>query len=123
MAQQPAGGFRVQRVYDPPEDSDGARVLVDRLWPRGIGKHQARIDEWAKDVTPSNELRRWFHADPQSREAEFRDRYLAELAAYEPQRGLARLRELVAGGRVTLVTAVRDPAHSHVSVLLELLDR
>ncbi|WP_280365550.1 DUF488 domain-containing protein [Nocardia wallacei] len=123
MAQQPAGGFRVQRVYDPPEDSDGARVLVDRLWPRGISKQQARIDEWAKNVTPSNELRRWFHADPQSREAEFRDCYLAELAADEAQRGLARLRELVAGGRVTLVTAVRDPAHSHVSILLELLGR
>lgn len=123
MAQQPAGGFRVKRVYDPPEDSDGTRVLVDRLWPRGVSKQQARIDEWAKDVTPSNELRRWFHADPQRREAEFRDKYLAELAADAPRQGLARLRELAARGPVTLVTAVRDPAHSQVSVLLELLDR
>ncbi|RDI52918.1 DUF488 domain-containing protein [Nocardia mexicana] len=123
MAQQPRPGFRVKRVYDPAEASDGTRVLVDRLWPRGVSKQRAHIDEWAKDVTPSDDLRRWFHADPEHREAEFRKKYRAELAAEAPQQGLAQLRELAAKGPVTLVTAVRDPRHSQVAVLLEQLER
>ncbi|WP_280268518.1 DUF488 domain-containing protein [Nocardia wallacei] len=123
MAQQPKSGFRVKRVYDPAEASDGTRVLVDRLWPRGVSKQKAHIDEWAKDVTPSDDLRRWFHADPEHREAEFRRKYRAELAAEAPRRGLAQLRELAAQGPVTLVTAVRDPQHSQVAVLLEQLQR
>ncbi|WP_024800058.1 DUF488 domain-containing protein [Nocardia sp. BMG51109] len=122
MTRQRRSGFRVKRVYEEPEDSDGTRVLVDRLWPRGISKQQAHIDEWIRDVTPSNELRRWFHADPQHRQAEFRRKYLDELSAESPQRGLADLRELAGREAVTLVTAVRDPQHSHVSVLLELLN-
>ncbi|GAB2724584.1 DUF488 domain-containing protein [Nocardia thraciensis] len=123
MAQQPRPGFRVKRVYDPAEASDGTRVLVDRLWPRGVSKQKAHIDEWAKDVTPSDDLRRWFHADPEHREAEFRRRYREELAAEAPQRGLERLRDLAAEGPVTLVTAVRDPQRSQVAVLLEQLKR
>ncbi len=113
----------MKRVYDEPESGDGTRVLVDRLWPRGISKQRARIDEWPKDVTPTTELRRWFHADPQHREAEFRRKYLDELAQPAAREGLARLRELAARGPVTLVTAVRDPEHSQVAVLLEQLER
>ncbi|MBU3063088.1 DUF488 family protein [Nocardia sp. NEAU-G5] len=121
MAQQPAVGFRVKRVYDEPDPEDGYRVLVDRLWPRGVSKQRARIDEWMKAVTPSEDLRRWFHADPDHRAAEFARKYGAELADDEHQEALARLRELGEAGPVTLVTAVRDPIHSHVTVLLEQL--
>ncbi|WP_264767053.1 DUF488 domain-containing protein [Nocardia aurantia] len=73
MAQQPHGhetaqhGFRVTRIYEAPDPADGTRILVDRLWPRGVSKQQAHVDEWAKDVTPSTELRRWLHADPEHR--------------------------------------------------------
>lgn len=119
--QQPSAGFSVKRVYAAPDPDDGYRVLVDRLWPRGVSKQQAGIDEWCKDVTPSAGLRRWFHADPDHREAEFARKYGAELADDEHRRGLVRLRELAAAGPVTLVTAVKDPAHSHVTVLLERL--
>lgn len=110
--------FAVKRVYDAPDPDDGRRVLVDRLWPRGISKQQAHIDEWLKEVTPSNDLRRWFHADPQQRGAEFADRYRTELEDSEHRQGLEHLRELRAAGPVTLVTAVKDPAHSHIPVLL-----
>ncbi|MFI1911805.1 DUF488 domain-containing protein [Nocardia sp. NPDC020380] len=116
MAQHPR--YRVKRVYDAPDAADGRRVLVDRLWPRGISKQQAAIDEWAKDVTPSNELRKWYHADPQTRRAEFERRYRIELADDEHREGLARLRAEAAAGVLTLVTATRDPDHSHVPVLL-----
>lgn len=111
------------RVYEPPAAADGTRILVDRLWPRGIGKQQARVDEWARDVTPSTELRRWLHADPARRQPEFERRYLAELAGDRQQQALAHLRELAAAGAVTLVTSVKDPAHSHIPVLLAQLDR
>ncbi|WP_330185127.1 DUF488 family protein [Nocardia sp. NBC_01503] len=120
MAQQPR--YRVKRVYDAPAADDGRRVLVDRLWPRGISKQQAAIDEWARDVTPSNELRRWYHADPQARRAEFETRYRLELAADAPQQALARLRRAAAAEPLTLVTAVKDPERSHVPVLLGELD-
>ncbi|MFJ5546926.1 DUF488 domain-containing protein [Streptomyces sp. NPDC093225] len=113
-------GIRVARIYDPPGPDDGTRVLVDRLWPRGIAKADARVDSWPKALTPSNDLRRWYHAGGGSYE-EFADRYAAELAAPEAAAALAELRGLVSGGPVTLVTAVKDPAHSHVSVLLEHL--
>ncbi|GLX18300.1 MULTISPECIES: DUF488 domain-containing protein [Streptomyces] len=112
--------IRLRRVYDPPEPgADGVRVLVDRLWPRGLSKEAAAVDQWPRAVTPSAELRKWFHAggSPQ----EFRARYEAELAAPGALDGLARLRELAAAGPLTLVTAVRDPDHSHAAVLAELL--
>ncbi|MEV6767214.1 DUF488 family protein [Nocardia sp. NPDC051030] len=120
MAQQPR--YRVKRVYDVPEAGDGRRVLVDRLWPRGVSKQEAAIDEWAKDVTPSNELRKWYHADPGTRRADFERKYRSELTADEAREGLARLREEAAAGPLTLVTAVKDPEHSHVPVLLDELD-
>ncbi|MFI6868523.1 DUF488 domain-containing protein [Nocardia sp. NPDC050406] len=116
MAQQPR--FQVKRVYDTPEVGDGRRVLVDRLWPRGVSKQEAEIDEWAKEVTPSTELRKWYHADPEHRRAEFERRYRAELADDAAREGLARLRQDAANQTLTLVTAVKDPDHSHIPILL-----
>ncbi|MGV9992754.1 DUF488 domain-containing protein [Streptomyces sp. NPDC003374] len=111
---------RVRRVYDPPEPGDGVRVLVDRLWPRGVSKAAARVDEWPKAVTPSTELRRWYHAGEGSRD-EFRRRYEAELATPEAAEHLERLRELSRRGPVTLLTASRTPEDSHAAVLAALL--
>ncbi|MET9359441.1 DUF488 family protein [Streptomyces sp. NPDC006632] len=111
---------RVRRVYDPPEDADGVRVLVDRLWPRGLSKERAAVDEWPKDVTPSTELRRWYHED-RARFAEFQERYEAELAEPGPSGAVERLRGLAEDGTLTLVTAVKDIDHSHLPTLLAAL--
>ncbi|MGV9497929.1 DUF488 domain-containing protein [Streptomyces sp. NPDC003642] len=111
---------RVRRVYDPPEPRDGVRVLVDRLWPRGLAKEAARVDEWPKALTPSTELRRWFHAGEGSYE-EFAERYEVELAAGEAAEALEGLRELTRRGEVTLLTASKTPERSHASVLARLL--
>ncbi|MFF4494036.1 DUF488 domain-containing protein [Streptomyces sp. NPDC001546] len=92
---------------------------MDRLWPRGLSKEAAAVDEWPKAVTPSAELRRWFHGGGSARE--FRARYEAELAGPEAAAELERLRGLAAGGPLTLLTAVRDPAASHAAVLAEHL--
>ncbi|MFG2719073.1 DUF488 domain-containing protein [Streptomyces sp. NPDC048416] len=111
---------RVRRVYDPPEKADGVRVLVDRLWPRGLSKEHAAVDEWLKDLTPSTELRRWYHED-RTRFEEFQERYEAELAGPEPSRALDRLRDLVKEHTLTLVTAAKDVDHSHLPTLLSAL--
>ncbi len=118
-----AGGFQVKRVQDDPSPQDGERVLVDRLWPRGISKERAALDEWAKDAAPSNELRKWFHESPDERREEFADRDSAELDGPDQTRRLDELRARAAKHRVTLLTATRDVEHSHVSVLLEKLKR
>ncbi|MFD7163543.1 DUF488 domain-containing protein [Streptomyces violascens] len=114
--------MRVRRVYDPPEDGDGVRVLVDRLWPRGLSKERAAVDEWPKELTPSTELRRWYHED-RTRYAEFQERYEAELAEPEPAQALDRLLGLAKSDTVTLVTAVKDIDHSHVPTLVAALER
>jgi uncharacterized protein YeaO (DUF488 family) len=119
MAASPA--FRVRRVYEEPEPADGVRVLVDRLWPRGLAKDRAAVDEWAKDLTPSGELRAWYHAHPDEY-VEFVRRYRAELAEPELDEPLRRLRDLAAKGPVTLLTAVRDPERGHVPVLRACLE-
>ncbi|WP_330330661.1 DUF488 family protein [Streptomyces sp. NBC_00536] len=116
-----AGVVRVRRVYDPPDPAaDGVRVLVDRLWPRGLAKAVAAVDLWPKEVTPSAELRKWFHGGGGGFE-EFRERYEAELAGPDAVAGLERLRGLVGAGPVTLLTAVKDPASSHAAILAALL--
>ncbi|MCX5205124.1 DUF488 family protein [Streptomyces sp. NBC_00237] len=115
-------GWQVRRVYDPPEPGDGRRVLVDRLWPRGVSKERAAVDEWLKDATPSNGLRSALHAGELDF-AEFRDRYRAELAEPGPAQAVERLLEMARAGTVTLVTAVQDPGRSHVPVLVELLEQ
>ncbi|MFD0025302.1 DUF488 domain-containing protein [Streptomyces sp. NPDC058382] len=116
--------LRVRRVYDPQEDGDGTRVLVDRLWPRGVAKERAAIDKWLKDVTPSKELRSWYHEDRSgTRYDDFVDRYRAELADPVHSAAVEELVRLVRdGGPVTLVTAVKDVPHSHVPVLVDHLE-
>lgn len=113
---------RVRRVQEQPDPDDGLRVLVDRLWPRGVSKDAARVDEWPKELTPSAELRRWYHAGEGSYE-EFARRYEAELAAPEAAEALERARAWVREGPVTLLTAVRSPEQSHAAVLAGLLKR
>lgn len=111
-------GFAVKRVYDEPAESDGYRVLVDRLWPRGIKKETARLDEWIKELGPSTELRQWFGHEVE-RWPEFRDRYRAELAdARELWRPLIERAE---SGEVTLLFGARDTEHNQAVVLAEFL--
>ncbi|MFF1925556.1 DUF488 domain-containing protein [Streptomyces sp. NPDC058221] len=119
-----SGDVRVRRVYDPQEDGDGTRVLVDRLWPRGVAKERAAIDRWLKDLTPSKELRSWYHEDRSgTRYDDFVDRYRAELADPVHTAAVGELVALVRdGGPVTLVTAVKDVPHSHVPVLVDHLE-
>jgi uncharacterized protein YeaO (DUF488 family) len=113
--------IRVRRVYDPPEPQDGSRVLVDRLWPRGLRKDAAGLDEWAKDVAPSHELRTWYGHDP-AKFGEFCRRYTEELSQGTPRTALEHLAALAAGGDpVTLLTATRDVDHSQAEVLAGLL--
>jgi len=112
--------IRVRRVYEQPSAADGARVLVDRLWPRGLRKDAARLDDWAKDVAPSAELRTWYQHDP-AKFGEFRRRYMAELDSPGPREALNRIRALAANGPVTLLTATRDPDISEAAVLAGVL--
>lgn len=111
---------RIKRVYDAPSPRDGRRVLVDRLWPRGLTRAKARIDEWAKELAPSEALRRWFGHDPE-RFAEFEKRYRAELAGRRERiRALAREARR---GRVTLVYGARDETRNNAVVLRKMLSR
>jgi len=115
-----ASNIRVRRVYDEPSPDDGTRVLVDRVWPRGLRKDAAHLDEWAKDVAPSTELRTWYQHDP-AKFGEFRRRYTAELGEPGPAEALDRIRALAATGPVTLLTATRDVDISQAAVLAGLL--
>jgi uncharacterized protein YeaO (DUF488 family) len=115
-----ATGVRVRRIYEPPEPADGYRVLVDRLWPRGVSKSAAHLDEWDKAVAPSDELRRWYGHDP-GKFAEFRQRYDTELQAPERAEALAHLEDLARSGTITLLTATRDVEHSEAAVLADRL--
>ena len=109
--------FRIKRVYEIPAADDGHRVLVDRVWPRGITKAAAKLDEWRKDVSPSTELRRWFAHKPE-RFAEFARRYRHELTGNP---ALADLRKLGRGRTVTLLYGAHDPDHNQAVVLLSVL--
>ena len=115
-----AADVQVRRVYDPPDPDDGQRVLVDRLWPRGLSKQRARLDDWCKEIAPSNELRKWYGHDP-DRYAEFARRYRAELGDPERAAALAHLRELAGHGRLTLLTATKRSDISEAAVLADLL--
>ena len=116
----PSLDVRVRRVYDEPSAADGSRVLVDRVWPRGLRKDALRLDDWIKDVAPSTELRTWYGHDP-ARFGEFRQRYLNELGGSAQRAALGRLRTLAAKGPLTLLTATRDVDHSQAEVLARLL--
>jgi uncharacterized protein YeaO (DUF488 family) len=110
--------LKIKRVYAEPSQEDGKRILVDRLWPRGLTKQKARVDLWLKDVAPSNELRKWFSHDPQ-KWPEFKRKYIEELKAVgEP---LALLRQQVIHGKVTLLYGARDEEHNEAVVLLRIL--
>lgn len=110
--------IQLKRAYEPPSSADGARILVDRLWPRGMSKERAAIDHWMKDVAPSPELRRWFGHDPK-RWNEFCRRYRTELSHHE---GLLReLRAMARKGPLTLIYAARDEAHNEAVVLRDVL--
>jgi uncharacterized protein YeaO (DUF488 family) len=111
---------RVKRVYEPAERADGRRVLVDRVWPRGISKERAALAQWCKDIAPSTELRTWYGHDPDKFE-EFAERYRRELA--DRPEAAAALADLRADrGTVTLLTATHDVAHSQARVLADLLN-
>ncbi len=113
---------QIKRVYEPPARSDGARVLVDRLWPRGISKVDAELTAWLKDIAPSNELRRWYHARP-SQWLAFRKKYLAELRNPEAEKDLEQLYSLAfRRNRVTLLFGSRNEERNNAVVLKELLE-
>jgi uncharacterized protein YeaO (DUF488 family) len=110
--------IRLKRTYEPASAGDGYRVLVDRLWPRGVSKQQARLDGWEQELSPSRELREWFGHEP-SRFAEFRRRYIEELRAQAPR--LTELRRRARIGTLTLVYSARDSEHNDAVVLAEVL--
>lgn len=115
-----ANTLQVKRVYETPGPDDGTRVLVDRLWPRGLSKDKAAIDLWCKQVAPSNELRSWYGHDP-ARFAEFTRRYEQELASPEHAQALADLKHLCAEGPMTLLTATKQVDISQAAVLAHVL--
>jgi uncharacterized protein YeaO (DUF488 family) len=108
---------RVKRIYDEPAEDDGYRVLIDHIWPRGVSRDRARLDDWVRELAPSDDLRRWFAHDP-AKFSEFRARYRHELAGCGVLRDLANR---TASGRVTILYAARDRAHNNAVVVAELL--
>ncbi len=111
----------VKRVYEEPSARDGKRVLVDRLWPRGLTKERAAIEAWLRDLAPSNELRQWFHSQPERWE-EFRKRYLKELSSNRAQAALNKLYDLERRGKLTLLFASTNQEHNNATVLRDLLE-
>ena len=113
--------IQVKRVYEKPGPRDGMRILVDRLWPRGLKKEAARVQEWRKDLAPSDALRRWFKHDP-DKWTEFRRRYREELSETEKMDELRRLAAVAKRKRITLVYGAADEEHNQAVALKELLD-
>lgn len=113
---------KIKRAYEPAKRQDGYRVLVDRLWPRGIRKDELEIDEWAKELAPSTELRKSFGHDPK-KWREFQAKYLKELRAPEPQEKIRELAKRASKETVTLVYSAHDDEHNNAVVLLSVLDR
>jgi uncharacterized protein YeaO (DUF488 family) len=114
----PASNVRLKRAYEPPEKSDGTRILVDRLWPRGVSKEEAELDQWIKEIAPSAELRTWFGHDPR-RWDEFQSRYRAELAEHSDM--VKDLRARAREGTITLVYSARDEVHNDAIVLRDVI--
>ena len=110
--------LKLKRAYDPPSPTDGQRILVERLWPRGLTKAKAAIDQWMKEISPSPELRKWFAHDPK-KWPEFRKRYLRELKANKP--AVDSLRKIAKSAPVTLIYAARDEQHNSARVLKQFL--
>lgn len=112
--------IQIKRVYEDYADTDGYRILVDRLWPRGLTKERAHVDEWVKEIAPSNELREWFHHAP-TRFAEFKTKYLKELQ--EKKDLLAAIKKKAQHHRVTLLYGAKDETHNQAQILLTLLKK
>ena len=112
--------IKIKRVYERPDKEDGTRILVDRLWPRGLTKAKASVDLWLKDIAPSTELRKWFGHDP-DKWAEFKTRYRAELKENDEQ--VALLKGEIEKGAVTLVYGAKDEEHNEAVLLQEFLSR
>lgn len=110
--------LRIKRIYEPPASDDGQRVLIDRIWPRGVSKDEAKLDDWVKQVAPSSALRKWFGHDPK-RWAEFRERYRKELDGNAE--AVDALRALARKGDLTLLYSARDEAHNNAVALAEYL--
>jgi len=113
--------LKLKRVYEEKLSEDGFRILVDRLWPRGVTKHSAAVDEWMREISPSNELRNWYSHEPE-KWAEFKKRYKGELSEPEKRTFLQRIREKANKGAVTLVYAAKDTEHNNAVVLKEVLN-
>lgn len=114
--------LKIKRIYEDPAFEDGKRILVDRIWPRGISKAEAKLDLWMKEVAPSTGLRKWFAHKPE-RYAEFSKRYEQELAAQEAKVYIEQLRSWMESETVTLLYAAKDQKHNHALVLQEVLER
>jgi uncharacterized protein YeaO (DUF488 family) len=114
-----AADIVIKRIYEEASEADGCRILVDRLWPRGITKERAQLDEWNRDVAPSTELRQWFGHAPE-RFREFAQRYREEMTAQSE--ALRHLRKIAASGRLTLLIAGKNPEINHAAVLKEILE-
>ena len=119
MAVKRSVTIKLKRAYELPEKSDGLRILVDRLWPRGVSKSSARIDDWLKEIAPGDALRKWFGHDP-AKWTEFRKRYTGELA--KRSQAVAQLKQLAGKGTVTLVYGAKDEQHNNAVALKEYLE-
>jgi uncharacterized protein YeaO (DUF488 family) len=115
-----ASSIAIKRAYDKPSPQDGVRILIDRLWPRGLSKAKLKIDAWPRELTPSTDLRKWYGHEP-ARFAEFRRRYRGELAEHAKE--LGALRAMVRGRAATLITATREVDLSHAAVMREIMQR
>ena len=113
--------IQIKRIYEAVSPADGKRILVDRLWPRGVSKAQAQLDLWPKELTPSDALRQWYHEDIEQRWDEFQQRYQAELAGQHE--AMQQLRDLARQHKVTLLTAAKNAGKSHADVLKKLLEQ
>lgn len=109
----------LKRIYDEPSETDGYRILIDRLWPRGISKEQAKLDEWLKEIAPSNELRKWFHHQPE-RFQEFTDKYKMELLAHQTE--LLRLKTLASKQKICLLYGAKDEVNNQAVILKSILE-
>ncbi len=114
------GEIKIKRIYEPAQKGDGYRILIDRLWPRGVKKEEARLDEWNKSLAPSADLRKWFDHKPE-RYKTFSSRYRKELAAQAAE--LERIRSVSKDRTVTLLFAVKEPSLSHAPILREILEQ
>jgi uncharacterized protein YeaO (DUF488 family) len=114
--------FQLKRIYETATEQDGKRILIDRLWPRGLSKEKAQIDEWVKEVAPSHELRKWFHQH-RDQYLDFKEMYIKELQREDRQNSILKLVKMSEQNTVTLLYATKDPVRNHAAVLKEFLEK